>query len=148
MKFIKTRDVKSPERANSTDSGIDFYVPNDAPWMILKQGDNVKINMWVKVVVPKWYDLQFVNKSGIASKTGLIVWAQLVDRWYSWELVLNLIATSRTAVKVIAWMKIAQAVIRPVSLIEPKEVSELEYETEIAKIDSKRWIFGFGSTGI
>lgn len=31
MKFIKTRDVKTPERAHDTDSGIDFYVPNSFP---------------------------------------------------------------------------------------------------------------------
>jgi len=27
IKFLKIRDVKSPSRANSTDAGIDFYVP-------------------------------------------------------------------------------------------------------------------------
>lgn len=31
MKFIKTRDVKTPERAHDTDSGIDFYIPNSFP---------------------------------------------------------------------------------------------------------------------
>ena len=28
MKFFKCRDVKTPTRANPTDAGIDFYIPN------------------------------------------------------------------------------------------------------------------------
>ena len=27
MRLAKTRDVKTPTRANSTDAGIDFFVP-------------------------------------------------------------------------------------------------------------------------
>ena len=29
MKISKIRDVKTPTRANPTDAGIDFFVPND-----------------------------------------------------------------------------------------------------------------------
>ena len=30
MKITKVRDVKTPLRANNTDAGIDFFVPNDS----------------------------------------------------------------------------------------------------------------------
>ena len=30
MRLAKTRDVKTPTRANSTDAGIDFFIPNTA----------------------------------------------------------------------------------------------------------------------
>jgi len=29
MKFLKIRDVKSPERGTCLSSGIDFFIPND-----------------------------------------------------------------------------------------------------------------------
>lgn len=28
FKFCKVRDVKTPNRANPTDAGLDFFVPN------------------------------------------------------------------------------------------------------------------------
>lgn len=146
MKFIKTRDVKSPERANPLDSWIDFYVPMDVETITVKEWDNIKIKLWIKIVIPKWYDFQFVNKSGVASKTWMILWAQLVDRGYNWELILNLIWTSKIDRTIEPWMKIIQWVIRPVSLILPEEVSEVDLYTEWAKEDSTRWIGGFGST--
>ena len=31
MQFIKTRDVKSPERDISENAGIDFYIPENTP---------------------------------------------------------------------------------------------------------------------
>lgn len=34
IKFIKTRDVKSPNRANQNDAGIDFFIPNATPEFI------------------------------------------------------------------------------------------------------------------
>mgnify|MGYP000335378496 CR=1 FL=1 len=36
MKISKIRDVKTPTRANSTDAGIDFFIPND--WNDKKAG--------------------------------------------------------------------------------------------------------------
>ena len=34
IKFIKTRDVKSPNRANQNDAGIDFFIPSATPEFI------------------------------------------------------------------------------------------------------------------
>ena len=64
MKFTKIRDVKSPQRANSTDAGIDFFIPND--WddtdlmhehKTLLPGQSVLIPSGIKVNVPEGFAL-------------------------------------------------------------------------------------------
>ena len=146
MKFIKTRDnVISPERAHENDSWIDFFLPEE---IIIMPWDNVKIPLGIKVKLPEGFDLTFVNKSWIASSTWVIVWACLVDNWYRGELILNLINTSKYQANFVAGQKIAQGVIRKVSLFAPDELSELEWETEMAKEDKGRGLGGFGSTGL
>lgn len=140
IKFKKVRDVKSPERAHSTDSGIDFYVPIWW-WRLILWWENVIIPLWIVVELPKWFDLTFTNKSGIASKTWLITWACLIDNWYRGELALNLINTSKYSVEIKEWQKIIQGVIRAIEYFPLEEVVELGEITE-------RWERWFGSTWI
>lgn len=174
MKFYKTRTVKSPERAHGDDSGIDFFIPSgiagevlNKDWEKIKalifedpktlkvietfeiQGwENIKIPLWVQVMIPEGFDLQFINKSGIASKTGLILGASLVDNGYTWEIILNLINTNRNSVEIKSGMKIAQWVVRPVEYTKVEEVGELDFHAEVVKKDTERWNGWFGSTGI
>ncbi len=44
LKFIKIKNVKNPERANSTDSGIDFFIPNDLETIQITPLEN---NLWL-----------------------------------------------------------------------------------------------------
>lgn len=145
LKIYKTRDVKTPERAHSNDSGIDFFLPNNIEVRIAPWG-NVKIDLWVKVSIPEGYDLTMVNKSWIASKTWLITWACLVDNGYDWELVLNLINTTKFEVALKPWQKIIQGVVRKVEYFGVEEVDELEFNAEISKKNNERWTGWFGST--
>lgn len=163
FKYKKIRDVKSPERANHNDSGIDFYIPNGLwfitkiswwkkikeeyfnispfeEWYLIKAWERVLIPLWIKMELPEWYDLTFVNKSWIATNTWLIVWACLIDNWYRGELIVNLINTSNENVVIREWQKIIQWVIRNVALFEPIE-EDIEEDTE-------RWEGWFWSSGI
>ena len=49
MKISKIRDVKTPTRANPTDAGIDFFVPNDQETIGLKPGESAFIPSGIKV---------------------------------------------------------------------------------------------------
>ena len=139
MIFEKLRDVKSPIRAYPSDGGIDFYIPDDLKFIEVKSDranteipslwgefeikawDRILIPLGVKIKLPIWTDLTFVNKSWIAVKTWLIVWACLIDNSYRGELQLNLINTNPYSVFIKNWQKIIQWVIRSVNLSTPVE---------------------------
>jgi len=146
MKYVKVRDVKSPIRANINDSWIDFFIPEGEKISILA-GDNVKIPLGVKILLDEWNDFTFVNKSGIASKTWLITGACLVDNGYRWELVLNLINTSKFQVDLMPWQKIIQWVIRKVNCPIPEEIDNDEYIADTIS-EEGRWEGWFWSTGL
>lgn len=102
MNFCKIRDVKSPTRANKTDAGIDFYVPEYSEEysdilalknvnkkeidvdkhfknIVIKPGGNLLIPAGVKTILKPRYALIAFNKSGVASKQDLIIGACVVD---------------------------------------------------------------------
>ena len=64
MKISKIRDVKTPTRANSTDAGIDFFIPNDYEGETeIFPGRSCLIPSGVKVNVPEGFALVAFNKS-------------------------------------------------------------------------------------
>lgn len=138
MLFQKLRPVKSPQRANPTDSWIDFFVPDDDIEIYIEPWASILIPLALKVLLPEWYDLTFFNKSWIASKTWLIVWACVIDNWYRWELVLNLINTSNEMRTVFARQKIVQGIIRKCEYLNPIEW--------VINDTTDRWEWGFWST--
>lgn len=146
LKISKIKDVKTPERAHETDAGIDFFIPNDFESVTLVNGQNIKIPMGIRCKFPHGYKLQFVEKSGVASKMGLLLGAKLIDSDYAGELILNLNKVTGDSVELHAGMKIVQATLEkvelsPVEVISDVELSELHEE-------SKRGSGGFGSTGV
>lgn len=173
IKFLKVRDVKSPSRANAYDAGIDFYVPQltkefidllgeKNPQLKLKRrisfsefGEG-KIELWPsdRILIPSGIHCQMsnpgraliaANKSGVASKHGLIFGAQVVDYEYQGEIHLNLINTGDGIITLTSGMKILQFLEMPVfnSIIEIEEGKEPKefYEEETTRGHS-----GFGST--
>lgn len=164
IKFLKTREVKSPTRAFETDAGIDFYVPEFTPEFvkILKEKNpdieisdfNIILRSGQRVLIPSGIHCQMenhdraliaANKSGIASKYGLIFGAQLVDYQYSGEIHLNLIYTGGGMCEIIPGMKILQFIETPIYcskiLIEENKAINEFYEKE-----TKRGARGFGSS--
>lgn len=171
LNIAVTRNVKTPNRAHSLDAGIDFYVPEDITEheflekcqvtgvkpqfelgedgfikkIILNAGDSVLLPSGIKVSVPAGYMLQYINKSGIASKQGLMIGASVVDSGYDGICHINLIAQYNRPVEILAGQKIAQAVLIP---IETSTINVVSEET-ISKLNSEltsRGSGGFGST--
>lgn len=164
FKYIKTRNVQTPSRANDTDSGLDFFVPNDLQevkitgyetqklhsvsgdqWIILLPWEGALIPSGIKLCIETWYDLVFENKSGIATKQSLIVGAKVVDSSYRGEVHLHMINVGKEITVIKLWQKIAQWIIREVKLFTPLEITEDEF-SELSNTD--RWVGWFGSSGI
>ena len=145
MKFSRIRDVKIPTRANSTDAGIDFFIPNDYDGKTeLSPGESCFIPSGVKVDVPEGYALIAFNKSGVAVKKGLHVGACVVDCGYQGEIHINLTNVSAEDQTISAGDKIVQFIPLPLASPYIEEVNELDLHTE----KSNRGSGGFGSTGV
>lgn len=169
MKFCKTRDVKNPIRANSTDAGVDFFVPTDLNKdsfedkprqgvelafgditgtlleLRLDPGGRILIPSGIHVRLEPGTALVLMNKSGVAAKDGLIIGACVVDESYTGEIHLSLINTTCTSVFIRPGQKITQGLILDVTQGETEETESLE---ELYKdFESDRGAGGFGSSG-
>ena len=172
LKYCKVRKVKTPTRAHATDAGIDFFVPEDltaevmakkcettgcdvemelaedgktVKCFILKPNESILIPSGIKMKVPEGYMLQYNNKSGVASKRGLLVGASVVDCGYMGECHINLHNISKTTQIISAGDKIVQGILVPVGNHMPEEMKG-EHEL-YGDSESERSINGFGSTG-
>lgn len=145
MKFLKIRDVKSPNRGTSKSAGIDFFVPNDFEGITLNPGQSALIPSGLKVNIPE--NLAFIafNKSGVATKKHLIVGASVIDEDYQGEVHLHLINVGDEPIAVSAGEKILQCIVMPI-VYEPVEIVETEDELWEGKV-TERGSGGFGSTG-
>lgn len=144
LKYLKLRDVKSPERGTPKSAGIDFFVPNDYPEVRLNPHSSILIPSGLKVRIPEGYALVANNKSSIASKKGLIFGASVIDEDYMEEFYINLINVTKGSVLISPGDKIIQF------LVEKQEYTDLqqvETEEELFEgLESER-TGGFGSTG-
>tara|TARA_R100001377_G_scaffold32169_1_gene17567 strand:+ start:437 stop:877 length:441 start_codon:yes stop_codon:yes gene_type:complete len=144
MKITKIKDVKTPTRANSTDAGVDFFIPNDYNGKTeLFPGESCFIPSGIKVNVPEGYALIAFNKSGVATKKGLHVGACVVDCGYQGELHINLTNVSAEEQTIAAGDKIVQFVLLPLG--DPS--IELVEENNLYEAVSTRGEGGFGSSG-
>jgi len=144
MKITKIRDVKTPNRANSTDAGIDFFIPNDYVGDTeIFPGRSCLIPSGVKVNVPEGYALIAFNKSGIAVKKSLHVGACVVDCGYQGEVHLNLTNVGESPVYIKPGDKIVQFVLLPLG--DPS--IEIVEENNLYESISTRGEGKFGSSG-
>ena len=84
------------------------------------------------------------NKSGVASKKGLVFGAQVVDYEYQGEIHLNVINTSPKTVRIYEGMKLLQFIETPIFTSEIEEAEDLPAlypDGETSRADG-----GFGST--
>ena len=144
MKISKIRDVKTPTRANQTDAGIDFFIPNDYEGDTeILPGRSCVIPSGIKVNCPEGYALIAFNKSGIAVKKSLYVGACVVDNGYQGEVHINLTNVGESPQYIKPGDKIVQFVLLPlgdpaVELVEEKYL----YESVSDRGEGK-----FGSSG-
>lgn len=160
MKFLKTRNVKSPVRGTDKSAGIDFFIPEDFEILRLFPGDDVLIPSGIKVNLPKGCMLMAANKSGVvtsknavlrsgrtpkkeAFNSNLIVGAEIVDEDYQGEIHIHLINVGNYKAILKPGMKIAQFILVPVAYAALEEVSD---ESELFDAKTMRADGGFGST--
>ena len=167
LKFVKTREVESPNRGHATDAGIDFRMPTfddkfrenihnndansgsyfDGNKLIIPANCNSVIPSGIKVEIPFGYMGMFADKSGVASKTDLIVGAKIIDTFYSGEVHIDLHNIGMKDVILIEGQKLAQMILIPILNCDLTEVDEDQlYDWMID--DEKRLEGGFGSTGV
>ena len=170
IKFLKIRDVKSPVRGTAEAAGIDFFVPNcntsfvndfvkknpeiyyvvtednSSMDFVLKPGQRALIPSGIKTWMTPGTALIAANKSGVATKKGLIFGAQVIDSDYAGEVHISVINTSDVGVIISTGEKLIQFVHTPVLLTKPEEVDEYTFNALHDK--SQRGEGGFGSTGV
>ncbi len=172
--FLKVRDVKTPVRGTPKSAGIDFFVPNyntdfldalhdknevlHATWHEMKDGTvDLKITLepHERILIPSGIKvfmedqncaLIAANKSGVATKKGLIFGAQVVDADYTGEVHISVINTTNEKVELHSGDKIIQFIQTPVVY---SNVSLIENEDTFLKMHegTERGDGGFGSTG-
>jgi dUTP pyrophosphatase len=174
LRFYKMRNVPTPTRGTSESAGIDFYIPYDLTANEMSQKQPVKgqvlitadsltgiiteytvpprarilIPSGIKVDLPTGKAGMFVNKSGIASRTGLVMGACLIDNDYMGEVHINLINTSDIPVKLHPGKKAAQMIIIDSNIVDIEEVPTYDDLYKFRDYSSERGEGGFGSTGV
>ena len=168
MKFCTVRKVKKPNRANSTDAGIDFFVPEDLTpedfigkpaegneyFFLNGYLDSIRLDPGGRVLIPSGVHVRLqsgtamvlMNKSGITAKKGLVIGSCVVDESYMGEVHLSLINTTSHSVKIEPGQKITQGLILNVEQSRPESSETLEELYE--GFESDRGANGFGSSGI
>jgi len=144
LRIEKIRDVRTPEKANPGDAGIDFFVPNDMPWesVTIPPGGMLLIPAGVKVNVPYGWALIAFEKSGVATKMGLMCGARVVDYGYSGEVHIHLFNPTKDPVTVKAGQKMIQFLLLPVPSVNIRLVDKI-FNQEGSRGDG-----GFGSSGL
>jgi dUTP pyrophosphatase len=145
MKFIKTREVKSPTYGTPGSAGIDFFVPTDFVEAWVYPHQSVLIPSGIKARVPDGYALIAFNKSGVATKKRLQVGAQVVDSDYEGEIHIHVYNTANDSVKIGPGDKLIQFILLPVGTAMLEECNTLE---EVFPVQSARGSGGFGSTDL
>ena len=145
LKIFKTKEVKTPERTGKN-SGFDFFIPNIKEPHVVEPYGNITISLGIKVRIPKNYVLIAFNKSGIATKLGLIVGACVIDENYTGEIHLDIHNIGTQAIKISPNKKIIQFILIEQDYHMVKEVSSEKILYEGLDIE-ERGSKGFGSTG-
>lgn len=172
IKFLKVRDVKSPSRAYEYDAGIDFYVPEFTESFLndlaeKNQGRDLEMKTdaargWIsipahsRIMIPSGikcrmshYERALIaaNKSGVATKTGLVFGAQVIDYTYKGEIHISLINTTDKEVLIIPGQKIIQFLEMPVYTSQVVTYEQGFNEEQFYEgLQDDRGADGFGST--
>jgi dUTP pyrophosphatase len=127
-----------PTRAYEGDAGLDLAASERVE---LGPGERAAVSTGLTVAIPEGYAGFVQPRSGLAARHGITILNApgLVDAGYRGELKVVLLNTDREEAFVVEpGMRIAQLVVVPVALPEPKEVAELPA--------SERGERGFGSS--
>ena len=164
IKFVKVRDVKSPERGTSVAAGTDFFVPNDfndGKPFLLRPRQDVLIKSGIRAQLPPNTMWMGADKSGVATSksammragnepktsnpdSSLKVGAKIIDEDYQGEIGLHIINIGNRPTFIEPGQKIVQFILVPVYY---PELIECETVEEVFSEETERGEGGFGSTG-
>jgi dUTPase len=165
-------DVKKPEREYGN-AGIDMYIPSytnafgeafadknlpqnayfersaDGDYIIIPAHGRANIPSGVRSRIPANIALEAQNKSGIATKLGLVYGAATIDSSYKGIIHISVINTTEYGVKLPLGMKIVQFIPR---VIDPNDIEvydDMTLEEFYADFEfNNRGEGAFGSTGV
>jgi dUTP pyrophosphatase len=129
-----------PAYASAGAAAMDLLAAVAEP-MVLPPGGRAVVPTGLMVALPAGHELQIRPRSGLALNQGLLVANApgTVDEDYRGEIKVILMNAGREPFVVTRGMRIAQAVLAPVTRIAWREVAALD--------DTARGAGGFGSTG-
>jgi len=94
--------------------------------IILKPNEPILIPLGIKIDVLQNYSLNVYNKSGIASKKGLIKLAEVIDEDYTGEIFLSLVNITNNIVIIEENEKIVQLLLQPILYTEIQELENAD----------------------
>ena len=135
---VKRLEVSAtiPTKSNSSDAGWDLYALKPR---YIQPGQRVLIKTGVSLEIPDGFVGLIWPRSGLAVKSGIDVFAGVVDAGYRGDVGVCLYNSSERQFEVQAGDRIAQIIFQPVSQFQLLESTSLD--------DSDRGVDGFGSTG-
>lgn len=136
MKIKLDEGAYMPERAHSTDAGLDLRSMIDE---MIWAGQSVTFDTGVHIELPPGYYGKIESKSGLNTRFGVVSCGGVIDEGYTGSIAVKLYNLGRSSYHVRKGDKIAQLVIMP--YIAP----ELELASFLDETD--RGEAGFGSTG-
>ncbi len=129
-----------PSYATAGAAGMDLLAAVAEP-VVLLPGARVLVPTGLRIALPRGYELQVRPRSGLALKHGIILPNSpgTVDEDYRGELGVIVLNAGQAPFTIERGMRIAQAVVAPVTRVAWAECDELD--------ETQRGAGGFGSTG-
>ncbi|WP_353437211.1 dUTP diphosphatase [Staphylococcus aureus] len=139
---LLSKDARMPERNHKTDAGYDIF---SAETVVLEPQEKAVIKTYVAVSIPEGYVGLLTSRSGVSSKTYLVIETGKIDAGYHGNLGINIKNDMEhdgiTSLYEDLDDKLAQLVIVPIWTPELKQVEEFGSVSE-------RGEKGFGSSGV
>lgn len=135
MRVMLDDGAFAPERAHSTDAGLDLFAMHDG---IVRARQAATFRTGVHVELPAGTTGLLLPKSGLMTKRDIITFG-VVDEGYRGEIKVHMFNCGSEDYSVRAGDKISQMLVVPVLYPDVEVVSELN--------DGERGDAGFGSTG-
>ncbi len=144
IEFSKEHEgVRSPNRSNPSDAGLDIYADLFES-VTIEPGDNKMVPTGLRFGIPHGYMLQVCNRSSMGAKRSLVVGAHIIDSGYAGEVFIDLHNIGQETQIIKSGDKIAQLVMVPVVHFRARQGHGDLYSSEITM--SGRGSGALGST--
>ena len=131
-----TKSATVPTKNNTSDAGWDLYAVEDA---VINSGDRTTIATGVAMAIPEGYVGLIWPRSGLAVKSGVDVFAGVIDSGYRGEIKVCLYNSSKEELKITTRDRIAQILFQEIPSFSLTIVDSLDI--------TERGGDGFGSSG-